>query len=219
MSAITQRSPPLLLSSAADTATHHTDGALPRAIAAIALPRGQLGRQCRHGTAVQSRIDELQRQLAGAGSNPRSPGATGARHRDHTRQTGRVRQRRPSRGGQPERGAAAVAGPGGVGNYPERADVGMGHQEAGNVPVQLLEALDEVGPTQGQASGRRRNFFGKRPVLMLVEPESLCWLGRSAGETRDGATWAEEFRPYTNLDYVVSDAGTGLQGRDPTGAG
>jgi hypothetical protein len=53
-------------------------------------------------------------------------------------------------------------------------------------------------------------FFGPNPVLMVVEPESLCWItGRMAG-ARDGATWAEEFARLPALKAVVRDDGTGL---------
>src|SRR3954453_14779446 len=53
-------------------------------------------------------------------------------------------------------------------------------------------------------------FFGPNPALMVVEPESLCWLtGRMAG-TRDGATWAGEFARLPALKAVVRDDGTGL---------
>jgi len=53
-------------------------------------------------------------------------------------------------------------------------------------------------------------FFGPNPALMVVEPESLCWItGRMAG-TRDGATWAREFARLPAVRAVVRDDGTGL---------
>src|SRR4051812_45991119 len=53
-------------------------------------------------------------------------------------------------------------------------------------------------------------FFGRAPALMVVEPESLCWMtGRMAG-SRDGATWAGEFARLSALRAVVRDDGTGL---------
>jgi hypothetical protein len=53
-------------------------------------------------------------------------------------------------------------------------------------------------------------FFGPIPALMVVEPESLCWItGRMAG-TRDGVTWAREFARLPALKAVVRDDGTGL---------
>ncbi len=53
-------------------------------------------------------------------------------------------------------------------------------------------------------------FFGPKPALMVVEPESLCGMtGRMAG-SRDGATWAGEFARLPALKAVVRDDGTGL---------
>src|SRR5512142_430649 len=55
-----------------------------------------------------------------------------------------------------------------------------------------------------------RDFFGRRPVLMVVEPESLCWLTGRMVKARDGVTWAEEFARLPALKSVVRDDGTGL---------
>src|SRR5437660_373788 len=53
-------------------------------------------------------------------------------------------------------------------------------------------------------------FFGRKPVLMVVEPESLCWLTGRRVKARDGATWAEEFARFPALRAVVRDDGSGL---------
>src|SRR3954463_3527705 len=45
---------------------------------------------------------------------------------------------------------------------------------------------------------------------MLVEPASLCWLAGRQVATRDGVTWAGEFRRWPALRAVVRDGGTGL---------
>src|SRR5512142_2180631 len=55
-----------------------------------------------------------------------------------------------------------------------------------------------------------RDFFGRRPVPMVVEPESLCWLTGRMVKARDGVTWAEEFTRFPALRSVVRDDGTGL---------
>jgi hypothetical protein len=44
---------------------------------------------------------------------------------------------------------------------------------------------------------------------MVVEPESLCWLTGRMVQTRDGATWAEEFARFPALVAVVRDDGSG----------
>src|SRR3954452_24952664 len=54
------------------------------------------------------------------------------------------------------------------------------------------------------------DFFSRRPVLMVVEPESLCWLTGRLVKARDGATWAEEFARFPALAAVVRDDGSGL---------
>jgi len=53
-------------------------------------------------------------------------------------------------------------------------------------------------------------FSGREPVLMVVEPESLCWTtGRMTG-TRDGAARAREFARLPALRAFVRDDGAGL---------
>jgi hypothetical protein len=53
-------------------------------------------------------------------------------------------------------------------------------------------------------------FFGPSPALMMVEPESLCWITGRIAESRDGVTWAREFARLPALKAVVRDDGTGL---------
>jgi hypothetical protein len=53
-------------------------------------------------------------------------------------------------------------------------------------------------------------FFGPNPALMVVEPESLCWMTGWMAGARDGATWAQEFARLPALKAVVRDDGTGL---------
>src|SRR5512135_494968 len=48
-----------------------------------------------------------------------------------------------------------------------------------------------------------RDFFGRRPVLMVVEPESLCWMTGRMVKARDGVTWAEELARLPGLEAVV----------------
>jgi hypothetical protein len=53
-------------------------------------------------------------------------------------------------------------------------------------------------------------FLGPNPALMVVEPESLCWMTGRIAEARDGLTWAGEFARLPALRAVVRDDGTGL---------
>jgi hypothetical protein len=62
----------------------------------------------------------------------------------------------------------------------------------------LVGCLDEI-------------FFHGHPVLVGVEPASMTWfLGRKAND-HSGTTWAKVWRPWSALEYVTADAGTGLQ--------
>jgi hypothetical protein len=62
----------------------------------------------------------------------------------------------------------------------------------------LVGCLDEI-------------FFHGRPVLVGVEPASLVWFLGARAADRSGLTWRAALRPWTALEYVVADAGTGLQ--------
>ena len=98
------------------------------------------------GTAVQSRIDELQRQLAGQQAQIQDL----QERLEHAVEITRDKQDEFASVAQAEGvslsvGAAAVAGRGRVGNYPERADVGTWPpRRPANCAGQLLEVLDEV---------------------------------------------------------------------------
>src|SRR5687767_15687870 len=67
------------------------------------------------------------------------------------------------------------------------------------------EGARRSGPARGQAGHRRRDFFGRRPVLMVVEPESLCWLTGRMVKARDGVTWRSEEHTseLQSLAYLV----------------
>jgi hypothetical protein len=54
-------------------------------------------------------------------------------------------------------------------------------------------------------------FFHGRPVLVGVEPASLVWFLGARAADRSGPTWQAALRPWTALEFLVADAGTGLQ--------
>jgi hypothetical protein len=62
----------------------------------------------------------------------------------------------------------------------------------------LVGCLDEI-------------FFHGRPVLVGVEPTSRVWFLGARAADRTGGTWLKALRPWTALEYVVADAGKGLQ--------
>jgi len=62
----------------------------------------------------------------------------------------------------------------------------------------LLGCLDEI-------------FCHGHPVLVGVEPQSLVWFVGVRSPDCTGETWRDTLRPWSALEYLVSDAGSGLQ--------
>src|SRR5262249_29058282 len=54
-------------------------------------------------------------------------------------------------------------------------------------------------------------FFGQKPALMMVEPESLCWLGGRLAPSRDGEQWAKELEQLPALEHLVRDGAKGIE--------
>ena len=53
-------------------------------------------------------------------------------------------------------------------------------------------------------------IYVKAPVLMVVEPDSMCWLAGSLTTQATGEVWVGQFAAYPALEQVTRDAGTGL---------
>ncbi len=53
-------------------------------------------------------------------------------------------------------------------------------------------------------------FVGRTPVLMGVEPASLCWVLGQMADNREGQTWARQLEHFPSLEYAITDAGSGL---------
>jgi len=62
----------------------------------------------------------------------------------------------------------------------------------------LVGCLDEI-------------VFHGRPTSVGVEPSSLVWFLGQRADNRSGETWLKALRPWTALEFLVADAGTGLQ--------
>jgi hypothetical protein len=90
------------------------------------------------------------------------------------------------------------------------ATLGRAAQAAGNKAGQLLPVLD-AWVRQRVRDVAADEIYVTAPVLMTVEPESLCWLGGRLSAAASGAAWAEELRAFSNLEQVARDGGTGLQ--------
>ena len=112
------------------------------------------------GTAAQSRIDELQRQLAEQQAQiqalqERLEQAVEIT-RDKQDEFASVAQAEGVSLNVARRLLQVVAGPVTIPSVPT---LGRATEEAGKRAGQLLEVLDEVVQTQGQAGHRRRDFF------------------------------------------------------------
>jgi hypothetical protein len=95
------------------------------------------------------------------------------------------------------------------GQVPGVATLGRRTQAAGAKAGRLLQVLDEwVQPRVREATADE--IYVSEPVLMVVEPESLCWVsGRLSAEV-SGAAWSQEFGRLPHLEQVTRDGGTGL---------
>jgi hypothetical protein len=72
------------------------------------------------------------------------------------------------------------------------------HLDAQCKALVLVGCLDEI-------------FFRRRVVLMGVEPTSMVWFLGHIADDRQGATWCRHVQLWTSLQFVLADAGTGLQ--------
>jgi hypothetical protein len=90
------------------------------------------------------------------------------------------------------------------------ATLGRRTQAAGVTAGQLLAVVDEV-TQQRVREAAADEIYVKDPVLMVVEPESLCWLsGRLSAEV-SGVAWERELAALPQLEQVLRDGGSGLE--------
>jgi hypothetical protein len=94
---------------------------------------------------------------------------------------------------------------------PSRAELGRFSRAAGRRAGALLAVLDRHSRGLARQVAADEIFSGRRPILMTIEPESLCWLGGRLADTCDGETWAAEFRGLTVAEQVTADGGLGLR--------
>jgi hypothetical protein len=74
----------------------------------------------------------------------------------------------------------------------------------------LLEVLDEQARPRVQQAAADEIFFASKPVLLLVEPESPCWLCGRLSPSRDGQQWARQLQQLPRLEHLVRDAAKGI---------
>ena len=89
------------------------------------------------------------------------------------------------------------------------AELGRRTQAAGKKAGELLVVLDEVA-RQKVREAAADEIYVKDPVLMVVEPESLCWLSGRMSDEVSGEAWAREFVQLPHLEQVMRDGGKGL---------
>ena len=82
------------------------------------------------------------------------------------------------------------------------------HETAAHVST-LLPVLDEFARARAKQVAADE-IYVKAPVLMVVEPDSMCWLAGSLTTQVTGEVWVGQFVAYPALEQVTRDAGTGL---------
>ena len=94
---------------------------------------------------------------------------------------------------------------------PGRSTIQRWIQAAGQKAGRVLKHLDGRCRALVLVGCLAELFCQRRPVLVGVGPASMVWfVGRKADDRQD-ATWCQELQGWTNLRFVVSAAGTGLQ--------
>jgi hypothetical protein len=90
------------------------------------------------------------------------------------------------------------------GQIPSVATLGRWTQAAGEKSGALLEVLDEFArPCVDQALADE--IYVSQPVLMVAEPESLCWVTGQMTEHVDAVTWAAQLGLLPHLVQVTHD--------------
>jgi hypothetical protein len=95
------------------------------------------------------------------------------------------------------------------GQVPSVATLGRRTQAAGEKSGSLLKVLDAFTlPRVSQAAPDE--IYVSQPVLMVAEPDSLCWVIGQMTEHVDGPTWAGALGRLPHLEQVTHDGGSGL---------
>ena len=94
---------------------------------------------------------------------------------------------------------------------PGRGTLGRWVQAAGIAAGRVLKHLDRQCRALVLVGCLDEIFFHGRPVWVGVEPASMTWFLGHKADDRTGATWCQHLQTWTSLEYVLADAGTGLQ--------
>src|SRR5262249_10447910 len=93
---------------------------------------------------------------------------------------------------------------------PGVATLGRWAQAAAQQSAALLSVLDEYTRPLVRQALADEIFVRRQPVLMVVEPDSLCWVSGRRVPQRDGVTWAAEVARLPALEQLTKDGGSGL---------
>ncbi len=94
---------------------------------------------------------------------------------------------------------------------PAVATLGRLAHDAGRQAAAVLEVLDAASRTQARQIAADEIFSGRRPILMMLEQDSLCWLGGRLAAHCDGDTWAAEFSTLAAAEQLTADGGRGMR--------
>jgi hypothetical protein len=94
---------------------------------------------------------------------------------------------------------------------PSRSAVHRVVQAAGRRAGHVLTILDRQCHALILVGCLDEIFFHGRPVLVGVEPVSRVWFLGTRAADRSGLTWLKALCPWTALEFLLADAGTGLQ--------
>ncbi|HMB02678.1 MAG TPA: hypothetical protein VKP69_02935 [Isosphaeraceae bacterium] len=94
---------------------------------------------------------------------------------------------------------------------PGRSTIQRWIKAAGHAAGRVLKYLDGQCKALVLVGCLDEIFFHRRPVLVGVEPASMVWFLGQKADDRTGATWSKALHDWTALEYVLADAGTGLQ--------
>src|SRR5512133_4321502 len=94
---------------------------------------------------------------------------------------------------------------------PSRSTIQRRIKAAGQKAARVLKHLDRQCRTLVLVGCLDEIFFHYRPILVGVEPASMTWFLGHKADNRTGATWCQQLQGWTALQYVLADAGTGLQ--------
>jgi hypothetical protein len=89
------------------------------------------------------------------------------------------------------------------------AQLGRLVQEAGKKAGSLLAVLDEFTHTLVRQAAPDE-IYVPAPVLMVVEPESLCWTTGQMTAQVTGELWATQLGVFPHLEQTTRDAGNAL---------